>query len=189
MRALPLIVSLCLTAVATGQTTVEAQDRDAAGDAGAQPWPATAVTDLWHKLRPKDQTAEQDPETADSPQRRFFVVAPAIGSRPATGLTLGVKGNMAFFQGDPSSTHISTMIGGFRISQKKQVLSNIRFSVFTEDDRWFLQGAHRVSWTSLTTTALASDGEPLDAANLKYNFVRLYETAYRTVKPGLFIGG
>src|SRR6476469_2766130 len=126
MRALPLIVSLCLTAVATGQTTVEAQDRDA-GDAVAQPWPTTDVIDLWHKLRPKDQTAEQDPETADSPQRRFFVVAPAIGSRPSTGLTLGINGNMAFFQGDEKTTHISTMVGGFRVSQKKQVLSNVRF--------------------------------------------------------------
>jgi len=189
MRAIPLIACLCLTAVATGQTTVEAQDRDAAGDAVTQPWPTTDVTDLWHKLRPKDQTAEQDPETADSPQRRFFVVAPAIGSRPSTGLTLGINGNMAFFQGDPSSTHISTMIGGFRLSQKKQVLSNIRFSVFTEDDRWFLQGDNRLNWTSLNTYALGSDAGTLDAANLKYNFVRLYETAYRTVKPGLFIGG
>jgi hypothetical protein len=187
---IPLFTALLVLAAAAAHAHAQAQvpESDGTDEVAPPSWPTTDVTDLWHKLRPKDQIAEQD--TARPPSRQhFFVVAPAIGSKPSTGVTLGVNGNMAFFQGDEATTHISSMAGGIRVSQKKQVLSNVRFSVFTENDRWFLQGDNRLNWTSLNTYPLGSDAGTFGAANLKYNFERLYETAYRTVKPGLFVGG
>ena len=39
---------------------------------------------------------------------------------------------MALFEGGPRSTHISSMAGGFRVPREKQVLSNVRFSIFTD---------------------------------------------------------
>src|SRR5207245_3835115 len=45
-----------------------------------------------------------------------------------------------------------------------------------------------LNWTSLNTYDLGSDSDASDAANLKFNFFRFNETAYRTVKPGLFVG-
>jgi outer membrane protein assembly factor BamA len=189
MRVFFLWIGLTLALATPGL----AQDSDTAADTAAaavQPWPTVDVGDVWHRFRPKADDAD-DPDSAarSAAQRHFVVVAPAIGSKPSTGLTLGLNGNMAFFQGDPRSTHISTLAGGFRVSQKHQVLSNVRFNVFTSDDRWFLQGDNRLNWTSLNTYALGSDSGTTDAANLKYSFARLYETAYRAVKPGLFVGG
>jgi len=151
-------------------------------------WPSADVTDLWHKWRPKSDPILPDGAQAE-PARRFMVLAPAIGARPTTGLTLGVNGNMAFFRGDPASTHISSAAGGIRVSQKQQVLSNVRFSIFTGDDRWFLQGDNRLNWTSLNTYELGSDAGTDNATNVKYTFARLYEMAYRSVRPGLFVGG
>jgi len=193
--------ALCLTLLGTAAcillvgATAQAQDHDPPDDATAAApsspaWPAADVTDLWRKVRPKPEPAEQDTSVRPKePSSHFLVVAPAIGSKPSTGLTLGINANTAFYQGDPSTTHISSMAGGFRVSQKKQVLSNIRFSVFTSDDRWFLSGDNRLNWTSLNTYDLGADADTLHAENVKYTFTRLYETVYRTVKPGLFIGG
>jgi outer membrane protein assembly factor BamA len=165
------------------------QAQDAADDpAAVQPGPTLDVADLWHRFRHKDEPAPAAPDTQTDPQRRFLVMVPGIGARPSTGVTLGVNGNMAFFRGDAHSTHISSMVGGFRVSQKMQVLSNVRFAIFTENDRWFLQGDNRSNWTSLDTYDLGSDSGIGGAANLKFNFFRLNETAYRTVKPGLFVG-
>lgn len=189
MRSTPVI--LCLAAaVLAAAGAAQAQPRDSADETTVvQPWPTTDVGDLWHKVHPKDQTAQQDGDDSDEAGDKFLVLAPAIGSKPSTGLTLGVNGNMAFFRGNEQSTHISSLAGGFRVSQKAQVLSNLRFAVFTADDRWFLQGDNRVNWTSLNTYALGSDAGTADSANVKYDFIRLYETGYRTVRPGLFIGG
>src|SRR6266853_600640 len=83
--------------------------------------PLTDVGDLLRDLRHREAPQPEAPATSD--RRRFLVVAPTIGSKPTTGLTGGLNGNMAFFRGDPKTTRISTLQGGFRVSQKKQVLS------------------------------------------------------------------
>ena len=187
MRAHPLILCFCAGIGPLAPSPVQAQD--APDDpAAVQPGPTLDVADLWHRFRHKDEPAPPAPDSQADPQRRFLVVVTAIGARPSTGITLGVNGNMAFFRGDAHSTHISSAVGGLRISQKQQVLSNVRFAVFTENDRWFLQGDNRANWTSLNTYDLGSDSGTGGAANLKFNFFRFNETAYRTVKPGLFVG-
>jgi outer membrane protein assembly factor BamA len=189
MRVHPLILCFC-AGIGALAPSVQAQDTaDDPATSIVQPGPTFDVADLWHRFRHKDEAIQADTAAEADPQRRFLVVVPAIGSRPSTGFTLGVNGNVAFFAGDATSTHISSVVGGFRVSQKQQVLSNARFAVFTADDRWFLQGDNRLNWTSLNTYALGSDAGTAAAANLSYTFVRLYETAYRTVKPGLFVGG
>ena len=191
MHVYPLYIALftAWAVLASAPAAAVPHDQDHADTpAAVQAWPSLDVTDLWHKWRPKSDPILPDGAQAE-PTQRFLVLAPAIGVRPTTGLTLGVNGNMAFFRGDSASTHISSMAGGLRVSQKQQVLSNVRFSIFTADDRWFLQGDNRLNWTSLNTYELGSDAGTENATNVKYTFARLYETAYRSVRPGLFVGG
>lgn len=164
--------------------------------AGAQPLlaqeqktaPATVdVGDLWRDLHHRDDPPPAEASSATE-RRRFLVVAPTIGSKPSTGFTGGLNGNMAFFRGDPKTTHISTMTGGFRVSQKQQVLSGVRLSMFTADDRWYLQGDHRLQWSSQNTYGLGADTLKAGAENVKFTGVKVYETAYRHVARGLFVG-
>src|SRR3954468_23162094 len=81
------------------------------------------------------------------------------------------------------------MAGGFGISQKGQVLSNIRYAVFGPDGRWYFDGDNRANWTSLNAYGLGAFASAVNSTNVKYDFLRFYEAAYRRVKPGLFIGG
>jgi surface antigen Omp85-like protein len=190
MSASPLISCLrAASCVLLLGGTAHAQDSDRPDAPPAvQPWPTTDVSDLWHKLRAKDEAPEQDADEPDEASRRFFVLAPGIGARPSTGLTLGLNGNMAFYRGEPATTHLSTMIGGFRVSQKMQVLSNVRFALFAPGDRWLVQGDNRVNWMSLDTYSLGSSAGTAGSVNLKFNAIRLYDTAYHPVAPGLFVG-
>ncbi|MDR1990326.1 MAG: hypothetical protein LBQ09_08870 [Acidobacteriaceae bacterium] len=148
-------------------------------------YPTMDVGDLWHQLR--HQAPPPDHSPSDD-ARRFLVIAPMLGSRPSTGLTLGISTNVAFLRGDANTTHVSTMSGSVRVSQQKQVLSSFRHAVFTADDRWFLQGDNRLNSTSLTTYALGIDSPPESAANLEYNFARLSETVYRNLGKNFFVG-
>jgi hypothetical protein len=155
--------------------------------------PTLDAGDLWHVLRHgrADPLAGDPGATAPTPARdHFFVVAPTIGSKPSTGLSAGLNSNLAFFSGDEKTTHISSISGGLRVSQKKQVLSGVRMNMFTADDRWFIQGDNRLSWTSQNTYGLGADTLPTAAGteNVKYNAIKLYETAYRTVRRHLFAG-
>jgi hypothetical protein len=155
--------------------------------------PTLDAGDLWHVLRHgrADPLAGDPGATVPTPARdHFFVVAPTIGSKPSTGVSAGLNSNLAFFSGDEKTTHISSISGGLRVSQKKQVLSGVRINMFTADDRWFIQGDNRLSWTSQNTYGVGADTLPTTAGteNVKYNAIKLYETAYRTVRPHLFAG-
>jgi hypothetical protein len=186
-----------LLAVAAGpahaQDQADAQPRETPAAASGLFQPTLDAGDLWHVLRHgrADPLAGDPGANAPIPGRNhFFVVAPTIASKPSTGLSAGLNSNLAFFTGDEATTHISSLSGGLRVSQKKQVLSGVRFSMFTADDHWFLSGDNRLSWTSQNTYGLGADTLPTDIGteNVKYNAVKLYETAYRTVRPHLFAG-
>jgi hypothetical protein len=155
--------------------------------------PTLDAGDLWHVLRHgrADPLAGDPGATAPTPGRNhFFVAAPTIASKPSTGLSVGLNSNLAFFTGDEKTTHISSVSGGLRFSQKQQVLSGLRFGMFTADDRWFIQGDNRLSWTSQNTYGLGADTAAVGTGteNVKFTAFKLYETAYRTVRPHLFAG-
>ncbi len=162
---------------------------DDRGDAPTAPvaLPSKDVGDLWHQLRHKLPTEDAPPDDEES-RAHFLVFAPSIGSKPSTGVSGGFNTNVAFFRGDPKTTGISVLSAGVKFSQKMQTLSGVKFSIFTHDDGWFLQGDNRLWWTSQNTYALGTNSLQAGSANVKYDFFRIYETAYRKVKPGLFVG-
>jgi Omp85 superfamily domain len=198
-----LTKSLCLgVALLIGASApVHAQDQaDAPAEAtatiGNGPGaflPTLDVGDLWHVLRHgrADPVASDPGASVPTPSRdHFFVAAPTIASKPSTGLTVGFNSNLALFTGDEKTTHISSVSAGLRISQKKQVLSGVRFSLFTADDRWFISGDNRLQWTSQNTYGLGTDtlAAGPGTENVKFNAFKLYETAYRTLRPHVFAG-
>jgi hypothetical protein len=181
--ALRLAVTFVLLVGGRAAAQDAGADTNAVTPAGAQ---MLDVGDVWRLVRHRETRPDKDSAAKDS--HEFFVVAPSIGSKPSTGLNGGFAGNIAFFADDPATTHISTVSGGLKFSQKKQTLSGAKFAVFTGEDRWFLQGDNRLSWTSQNTYGLGANTGSLGAANVKYDQVKMYETAYRTVKPGVFVG-
>ena len=183
MRLFRLIFCGSILVVALGGA-VSAQDGPDSGGSGDSP-ATTDVGDVWHRVR--GQVFAESGETLES-HRRFLVFAPSVGSKPSTGLSGGFSGNTAFFSGDPDSTHISSLSGGVKVTEKKQAMFGIRLAAFTDNDRWFIQGDDRVSWTSQNTYGLGGSALASSAENLKFDSLRLYETAYRNVKSGLFVG-
>jgi hypothetical protein len=144
------------------------------------------VGDIWRWVRHKDPSV--DPAaSAQSSERPPYVLAPSIGSKPSTGLNGGVSGNVAFFRGDPSTTRISSLSGGLKVSAKGQTLTGLKFAMFSKDDRWFVQGDNRFWWTSqnIYGPGITSAGSPAD---VRYDFFRVQETAYRRLAAGWFVG-
>src|SRR6185369_8807110 len=74
-------------------------------DAGAvarrkRSFTAVDAGDLWRRLRHAAPPEGDQPAALES-HRPFFVVAPSIGSKPSTGVTGGLSGNIAFIDGEP----------------------------------------------------------------------------------------
>lgn len=187
----PLVASL-IAAPAAGAQAPPAGEKpatEAAQPAGA-PAPGTEafdLIDLWRKIRHKELTPEQQAAAAD-PKARMRAVAPVIGYKPSTGVVFGVAGNMARFFGDPATTHISSTVASLTFSSKQQTSLSIRFSVFRPDDRWLVDGDNRLQWTSQDTFGLGTATPPDDPVNMKFDYIRLYDTAYRKLYPNVYAG-
>jgi Omp85 superfamily domain len=178
-----LLTALTALICAPARAAADAQDPQAATPE------VVDVGDLLRMVRHVNNSSDGDLSPAsDKADKPYIVVAPSIGSKPSTGLTGGLSGNMAFFRGDPATTHISSVTAGLKVSQKGQTLSGSKLAMFTADDKWFILGDNRLSWTSANAYAFGTDTLAHTATNVKYDALRLYETAYRRVDKRLFVG-
>src|SRR5262249_34823856 len=83
---------------------------------------------------------------------------------------------------------ISSLVASLTFSSKQQTSLSGRFTMFTRDDQWRLEGDDRAQWTSQDTYGLGTTAETGAAVNAKYNFFRVHQSAFRQVRPNLFAG-
>jgi hypothetical protein len=182
--------------VVAGATSVFAQDPAASTPGGAAPPqtteapapPTIDIGDLWHRLRGKPAPAAgTNASDAQSAKRPFFFVTPSVSAKPSTGLAVGVAASIVFVTGDPATTRISSGDWSASDSVKGQAGTSIRFRIFTPENRWFLQGDDRLAWSSQSVYPL---GIVPDASGerLKYDRTRIYDSAFRRIRPRLLIG-
>lgn len=151
------------------------------------PAPGTLdVIDIWNHIRHK-------PTPADAPAERDYrepmkAWTPVIGAKPSAGALFGMAGNIAFFRGEPKTTHISSLVVSATYSTKHQTALLGRFITFGSADRWRLDGDNRAQWTSQNTYGLGTTANSDDVTNAKFTFFRFHNTGYRQLKPGLFAG-
>ena len=162
-----------------------------AGSAAAQDVPPPTGTevdvfDLWRKIRNKGQ--DPAPEQWDY-RKAMKAFAPVIGAKPSSGALVGVAGNIAFYRGEPATTHISSAVASLTFSTKQQTSLTDRIALFTRDDRVRIDADHRFQWTSLETNALGTSAETRDSIQTGFDFFRLHHTAYYRLRPSLFAGG
>ena len=143
------------------------------------------VADLIRKLRnkPPSEVVETDFRKA---MRAF---APVIGAKPSSGVIFGVAGNVGFFRGDPATTRISSSVASVTISSKKQTGINAHTMMFGNGDRWLLELDDRFQWTSQETFGLGTNTASASGEQVRFDFYRLYQTAYVRLRRNLFAGG
>jgi hypothetical protein len=148
--------------------------------------PQMDAFDLLRLLRHKDQPDKK--QAAWDYHKKMVAFAPVIAAKPSSGLIFGAAGNVAFFRGDPQTTNISSAVISLTFSAKKQTALTARYNMFGRDDRWRAEGDNRAQWTSQDAYGLGSGTVPADKINAKYDFFRVYETAYYRLRPSLFAG-
>ena len=174
----PTVLALTLVLLARGVAGAQTQE----------PIPEPELVDVFDLLRMiRHKDPPPDPPVWDyrKPMRAF---APVIGFKPSSGAQVGVAGNVAFYRGDPATTHISSIVASLTFSTKGQTSLTDRITFFARDDRWRLEADHRFQWTSLQTSALGTSADPATITETDYDFFRLHHTAYYQLRPSFFAG-
>jgi len=151
-------------------------------DPAQSPAETKDVFDLWRELRHKPPSPPPPPTTS------MKAFAPVIGTKPSSGLLVGVAGNVAFYRGDPATTHISSAVASVTFSSKKQTSLTDRFAMFGRNDRWRLDADHRLQWTSLEAVDLGTSADSRNSVQTHFDFVRMHHTAYYQVRDAVYIG-
>ena len=168
---------------AEAQTPPPDQDKQAV--APDPPAETIDIFDLLRKLRHKGPDAQPEPWDYRKPMMAF---APVIGAKPSAGVLFGAAGNIAFYRGDPSTTHISSMVASVTFSTKKQTSITNRFTMFAPENRWRLDGDDRFQWTSLDTYGLGTSADTRDGHRGRFRFLQVPSHGLLPAAPGALCG-
>lgn len=109
---------------------------------------------------------------------------------PETRWAGGLAGLMAFrFRSDSASSRPSQLQLGFAYTQERQFLSYLPFTIFADNERWYLYGELGYYRYTYFFYGLGNENTNPDGELYDVNFPRLRIHAMREVKPRWYVGG
>jgi hypothetical protein len=160
-----------------------------AGQESAPPSDVAAPTrDIFDVIRDWRKKPPPPPPGPEDYKKWMVAGAPVIAYGPTSGLGIGVAGNLAVFRGFPRTTHISSLVASVIGTTKEQLLINAKLNGYALDNHWHFEGDNRLYWTSQETFGLGTSTSEDDAIDQKYDYLRFYETLYRHLGKGFYLG-
>ena len=159
------------------------------------------LTDILQKMRkppkpPKQQRIEI--------KKIYPALLPIIGYGPANGFVIGGGASLSGLLGDSTHTHISSGLFNVTVTSKKQLNLNFRTNIYSDGDKWILQGDWRFLFFSQPTYGLGItdagsksfdfniDGiGTIDIPGeqpMRFDYLRFYENVYKKIKNNLYAG-
>ena len=160
--------------------------------------------DLFQVLR--KWTGKPPKNISNVPQRgvKNLSLLPVIGYSPANGFVVGGAVSITEYHGDPKNTRLSSALLNASFTTKKQILLNLRFDYFTPENKWYINGDNRLLFFAQPTYGLGiyglnnqtyhftfngADVPRTDSAqDMRFNYIRLYETFSRRIYKKWYAG-
>jgi hypothetical protein len=140
------------------------------------------------------------------PYKLYIAAFPFVGYNPALGFLGGITFNPAVYLGPIATTPISAFAIGATYTSRNQTLVLVRSNIFTKNAKYLLRGDWRLYFYSQPTYGLGSglngrDTVPISintggvgyaisntAENMRFNYIRIYETFYKKVSGKFYLG-
>ncbi|HSB93117.1 MAG TPA: BamA/TamA family outer membrane protein [Flavitalea sp.] len=162
----------------------------------------SSEVDLRDKLREWFHKPPAKKESTLQRGKLYKAFLPIIGYTPAYGFLIGTGISANMLLGDPKTTTISTALANINFTTKEQVVINLRTSIVTNNNNWVLQGDYRMLFYSQPTYGLGtyfttrpplqvmdtSIQLPVHAQDMRFNYVRLYQTFNRLIGRSFYLG-
>lgn len=143
---------------------------------------------------------------ADTSRKTEAFVLPYVAYNPTKGFQLGAGGTLTWYVGKSRETKQSAASFGAEFTSKDQKLFQFKSNVFTNRNKWFLQGDWRYYFYSLPTYGVGTgrndpvppvpdvpnDSTPVygwnDSFPIKYRWLRIHEVFSVRVVENLYLG-
>jgi outer membrane protein assembly factor BamA len=183
-RLLAVLIAISPALPAAGQAQQAAPATDSV--------PQVDVLDLIGRVFGKKGKQEAGlPDTlknAPPPEGRIMTILPSFSVNPATGVQLGVSGNVVRRFGPRESTNLSYLNAGVSYTTKGQFNVTWRSNVFLSGNRLKFEGDWRYLDTKQPTYGLGAAHPESDRDDMDFRLFRFYQTIYWRVYRRLLIG-
>jgi len=143
---------------------------------------------------------------AKPPKRVMLLILPRISSNPANGFLFGVGSSIGWYLGSRKTTRVSFIGASVVVTTKNQLLSFIKSSIYTPNNKFFLQGDWRYYIYNAPTWGLGSNAPDTNFVNnswiwegadltftegafpMEYNYLKLYENVNYQIMENFYLG-
>ena len=115
-------------------------------------------------------------------------IFPAIAVNPAIGTGYGFGVTAGKYLGDPKTTRLSAFSSTPIYTSKGQLFIPLRLTVFTKDEKYFLNGTYIWRHFPLGTYGLGTNTPRIEGDMLDSKTVTFWQTVNRKIGDGIFIG-
>lgn len=140
------------------------------------------------------------------PKKMSAVVLPNISSNPTNGLLLGVGGGLGWYMGPKENTKVSAAPFTAAVTSKKQLITFVKPNIYTNQNRFFLQGDFRFYIYSQPTYGLGTNAPDTLAVPddiswmgqgtgndsvifpMKYDYLRIQAIVNKKIVENLYAG-
>ncbi|MEN8139368.1 MAG: BamA/TamA family outer membrane protein [Bacteroidota bacterium] len=134
--------------------------------------------------------SKKDTSAIDSEdwKKTKWSIFPAIAINPAIGTGYGFGITAGKYLGDPKTTRMSAMVTTPLYTSKGQTFFPVRMTIYTKDEKYFLNGTYIWRHFPLGTYGLGSNSPELEGDMLDSKTFTFWQTVNRKIGDGVFIG-
>ena len=132
-------------------------------------------------------------ESNKPPRKTMLLALPNVSYNPVNGFLMGVAGSAGFYMGNRETTRVSSIGFNAAFTTKKQFLSFVKSNIYSNNNRFFLQGDWRFFIYNAYTWGLgtnapdtiqtdnkfiwqgAQTGDIDDGFPMDYNYIKFHE--------------
>ena len=144
-------------------------------------------------------------KSSNGKSKRGLAILPSVGYNPSMGFMMGANATASMYLGNMSDTRMSTAAATAFVTTKGIINLQLRHNVFSQGNKWMLQGNVQASKMLVIDYGLGMDaingrsgdlnimGYPLRNSSgsypMSFGLFRFNEKVYRRINESLFIGG
>ena len=117
----------------------------------------------------------------------FISVMPVLGYSLQSGLTGAIVSNTSFYTDNSRNKFSNLLINGY-YSEYHQYWFTANSNIFFEKKKLHLFGDTRYYNFPTKTYGIGTNSSLSDGLNIKYSYLRIYQIAFREIKPNVFAG-
>ncbi|MCC3157508.1 BamA/TamA family outer membrane protein [Hymenobacter sp. 15J16-1T3B] len=145
--------------------------------------PETDLPDVLRRAFPRLIPARDT--TPPAPGHKYIVVLPVVSYSLTTRGLVQLTSSTAFREED---ANMSSLVAALTYTQNRQLILNATPSIWTTGNRYNLVGDWRLMRYPQATYGLGMHNRPADAVQMNYDYLRIYQSVLRQLRPNLYAG-